>query len=221
MIVGQMRAIRGLAMVAALGLSASACAHVTPEQLDTQLATLRDDMNQKIEQGDQQTASQLGGRLDDVESRVSRLQSDLNDLSQKFDVTVQKLETALQFDMPVYFEFDQADLLPKGRDVLQRFSQVAQEYYPGALVTVEGFTDSSGSQEYNQRLGMRRADAVKAFLVEQGMSGENIRTVSYGESSQRIVADGQHGPGTSGWENRRVVIVIDHASQSSAATSDR
>jgi outer membrane protein OmpA-like peptidoglycan-associated protein len=208
-------------MVAALGLSASACAHVTPEQLDTQLATLRDDMNQKIEQGDQQTASQLGGRLDDVESRVSRLQSDLNDLSQKFDVTVQKLETALQFDMPVYFEFDQADLLPKGRDVLQRFSQVAQEYYPGALVTVEGFTDSSGSQEYNQRLGMRRADAVKAFLVEQGMSGENIRTVSYGESSQRIVADGQHGPGTSGWENRRVVIVIDHASQSSAATSDR
>ncbi len=167
------------------------------------------------------SASQLGGRLDDVESRVSRLQSDLNDLQQQFDVTVQKLETALQFDMPVYFEFDQAELLPKGREVLQRFSQVAQEYYPGAILTVEGFTDPSGSQAYNQRLGMRRADAVKAFLVEQGLSGENIRTVSYGESSQRLVTDGQHGPGTAGWENRRVVIVIDHTSQSSAATSDR
>lgn len=221
MIVGQMRALRGLAMVAALGLSASACAHVTPEQLDTQLATLRDDMNQKIEQGDQQTASQLGGRLDDVESRVSRLQSDLNDLSQKFDVTVQKLETALQFDMPVYFDFDQAELLPKGREVLQRFSQVAQEYYPGAIMTVEGFTDASGSQAYNQGLGMRRADAVKAFLVEQGLTGENIRTVSYGESQPRIVAAGEHGPGTAGWQNRRVVIVIDQAGQANAAVSDR
>jgi len=122
--------------------------------------------------------------------------------------------------MPVYFDFDQAELLPKGREVLQRFSQVAQEYYPGAIMTVEGFTDTSGSQAYNQRLGMRRADAVKAFLVEQGLTGENIRTVSYGESQQRIVAPGEHGPGTAGWQNRRVVIVIEQAGQASAAVSN-
>jgi len=68
---------------------------------------------------------------------------------------------------------------------------------------------------------MRRADAVKAFLVEQGMTGENIRTVSYGESQPRIVAAGEHGPGTAGWQNRRVVIVIDQAGQANAAVSDR
>lgn len=220
MIDGQLRAIRGLAVAAALGVSASACAHVKPEELDSRLATLREDLTQQMQQGDQQVSGQLGGRMDNMESRMSQLESQLTDLQQQFDVTVQKLETALRFDMPVYFTFDSADLQSQGREVLERFSQIAREYYPDALVTVEGFTDSSGSRAYNQQLGMRRADAVKSYLVDQGMTGERIRTVSYGEDVHRIVSEGQTGPGTSGWENRRVVLVIDHSAQATAATSD-
>jgi peptidoglycan-associated lipoprotein len=217
---GQLRAFRGLAVAAALGISASACAHVKPEELDSRLATLREDLTQQIQQGDQQTASQLGGRMDNVESRMAQLGSQLTNLQQQFDVTVQKLETALRFDMPVYFAFNEAELQPEGREVLERFSQIAQEYYPDALITVEGFTDAAGSRAYNQQLGMRRADAVKTYLVEQGMTGERIRTVSYGEDVQRLVTEGQKGPGTAGWENRRVVLVIDHSVQATAATSD-
>lgn len=220
MIDGHMRAFRGLAVAAALGVTASACAHVKPEELDSRLATLREDMTQQIQQGDQQVASQLGGRVDNMESRMSQLESNLTDLQQQFDVTVQKLETALRFDMPVYFAFNESELQPEGQEVLERWTQIAREYYPDALVTVEGFTDASGSRAYNQQLGMRRADAVKAFLVEQGMTGERIRTVSYGEDVQRLVAEGQTGPGTAGWENRRVVLVIDHSAQATAAISD-
>ena len=220
MIDGHMRAFRGLAVAVALGMSASACAHVKPEELDSRLASLREDLTQQIQQGDQQVSSQLGGRVDNMESRMSQLESQLTDLHQQFDVTVQKLETALRFDMPVYFAYNESELQPQGRDVLERFSQIAREYYPDALVTVEGFTDASGSRAYNQQLGMRRADAVKGFLVEQGMTGEKIRTVSYGEDTQRLVTEGQTGPGTSGWENRRVVVVIDHSAQATAAASD-
>jgi peptidoglycan-associated lipoprotein len=220
MMEGQWRALRGLAVAAALGISASACAHVKPEELDSRLATLREDLTQQIQQGDQQVSSQLGGRMDNMESRVGQLESQLTDLQQQFDVTVQKLETALRFDMPVYFAYNESELQPQGRDVLERFSQIAQEYYPDALITVEGFTDPSGSRAYNQQLGMRRADAVKTYLVGQGMSGERIRTVSYGEDTQRLVADGEQGPGNAGWQNRRVVIVIDHSAQATAAISD-
>lgn len=220
MMEGKLRAFRGLAVAAALGVSASACAHVKPEELDSRLATLREDLTQQMQQGDQQVSGQLGGRMDNMESRMAQLESQLNDLQQQFDVTVQKLETALRFDMPVYFAYNESEIQPEGREVLERFTQIAQEYYPDALLTVEGFTDASGSRAYNQQLGMRRADAVKAFLVDQGMTGERIRTVSYGEDVQRLVAEGQTGPGTSGWENRRVVLVIDHSAQATAATSD-
>ena len=220
MIDGHMRAFRGLAVAAALGVSASACAHVKPEELDSRLATLREDLTTQMQQGDQQVSSQLSGRMDTMESRMAQLESQLSQLQQQFDVTVQKFETALRFDMPVYFGFDEAEIQPQGREVLERFSQIAREYYPDALLTVEGFTDAAGSRAYNQQLGMRRADAVKGYLVEQGMTGERIRTVSYGEDVQRLVAEGQNGPGTAGWENRRVVLVIDHSAQATATTSD-
>jgi peptidoglycan-associated lipoprotein len=45
--------------------------------------------------------------------------------------------------------------------VLDRFATVVKEYYPGALVTVEGFADPAGGEIYNLRLGQRRAEAVR------------------------------------------------------------
>lgn len=209
------KTLRGLTVAAALGVTASACAHVSQEDLDGRLTTLREDLTAQIEQGDQQ----LARRVDDVEGRMAQLESDLNDLQQQYDVTIERLETALRFDVPVYFDFDAAELKPDGREVLERFSQVAQEYYPEALVTVEGFTDPAGSREYNLRLGQRRAESVKEFLVQQGLPGGQIRTVSYGEDGQRIVESGAQGPGTEGWQNRRVVMVIDHSGQVQGAVA--
>jgi peptidoglycan-associated lipoprotein len=144
---------------------------------------------------------------------VSILQSDLQQLATEFDATVQRLETALRFAAPVHFGFDDATVRSQDRELLQRFSSVVGEHYPDALITVEGFTDPSGSAAYNLRLGQRRADAVKAFLVDQGrLSGDRIRTVSYGEDTSRLVDANAMGPGETGIANRRVVMVIEHAS---------
>ena len=79
-------------------------------------------------------------------------------------------------------------------------------------MTVEGFTDPAGSAAYNQRLGQRRADAVKEYLATAGgFTSETLKAVSYGEVKKRQVVPGAKGPGDDGIENRRVALVIDHA----------
>lgn len=197
------------ALVLIAGLTG--CAHVNQEDLDSRLSGLREDVSEEIAQGDRQVRNDLGQRMDGIEDRLDGLVRDLDALEREFDATVERLQTALRFNMPVHFGFDEATLRSQDEPVLERFSQVAQEYYPDALITVEGFTDPAGSEDYNMRLGQRRAEAVKSYLVNQAtMKGDRIRTVSYGESTVRQVADGAAGPGREGWENRRVVLVIDH-----------
>jgi peptidoglycan-associated lipoprotein len=89
---------------------------------------------------------------------------------------------------------------------------VIKEYYPGALITVEGFTDPAGSARYNLRLGQRRADAVKEYLATAGgFASDSVKAVSYGEVRNRQVVPGAKGPGEEGIENRRVSLVVDHA----------
>ena len=80
------------------------------------------------------------------------------------------------------------------------------EYYPGALVTVEGFADPSGSAAYNMQLGQRRAQAVQEYLATSGGFGaDRLKAVSYGEARNRQVAPGARGPGDQGIENRRTM----------------
>lgn len=198
------RLIRGAALALA-GITA-ACAHVGQEQFETEMAALRAEMEQNTGESNRRTEAQLA----QLEARLDGLARGLSEMEREFDVTVQRLETAIRFDMPVYFDFDQAALQPEGLPVLNRFAGVVGEYYPDALLTVEGFTDPSGSATYNLELGQRRADAVQRYLVEsEGFSPELVRAVSYGEDASRLVARGQGGP-QEGWENRRVVLVIEH-----------
>lgn len=204
---------KGLGMIAVLGLAgaSSACSTVSPEEMDTSLAALRGELMEEIRTGDQSVSNELGGRIGAVERRMAALESDLQQMERDFEVSIQRLEDQLRFNVPVYFAFDDAMVEEEDQAVLDRFGAVAREYYPDALITVEGFTDPSGSAEYNLQLGQRRATAVAAYLVETSdMNDERIRAVSYGEDTRRLVMPENFGPGAPGWENRRVVLVIDH-----------
>ena len=198
------RLIRGAALTFA-GITA-ACAHVGQEQVDSEIAALRAEMEQTASGSNRQMEAQMAR----LEARLDGLARGLSALEGEFDVTVQRLETAVRFDMPVYFAFDGANLRPEDLPVLDRFAGVVGEYYPDALLTVEGFTDPTGSPTYNLALGQRRAEAVQRYLVEsEDFSPERVRAVSYGEDAARLVSPGQGGP-QAGWENRRVVLVIEH-----------
>ena len=203
----QPRLIRGAALTFA-GITA-ACAHVGQEQFDSEIAALRAEMEQTASGSNRSTEAQTA-QIARLEARLDGLARGLSALEGEFDVTVQRLETAIRFDMPVYFPFDDADLRPEDLPVLDRFAGVVGEFYPDALLTVEGFTDPTGSAAYNLALGLRRAEAVQRYLVEsEAFSPERVRAVSYGEDSDRLVSPGQGGL-EAGWENRRVVLVIEH-----------
>jgi outer membrane protein OmpA-like peptidoglycan-associated protein len=78
------------------------------------------------------------------------------------------------------------------------------EAYPGLKVQVEGYTDSVGSDDYNQKLSENRAAAVKDFLVSQGVTESNITSQGFGKSNP--VADNATASGRA--QNRRVNMVV-------------
>ncbi|HMH12278.1 MAG TPA: OmpA family protein [Edaphobacter sp.] len=76
--------------------------------------------------------------------------------------------------------------------------------YPGLKLQVEGYTDSVGGEAYNQKLSENRADAVRDFLLAQGVPHDNITSTGYGASNP--VADNNIASGRS--QNRRVQLVV-------------
>jgi peptidoglycan-associated lipoprotein len=197
-----------LAAVLPLSTLLGGCAHVKPQEMEDRLSIMGSELRREISQGDER----LSSRIDGLETRIEAQERALAALERDFNAQIERLETALRFNVPVYFAFDEAEVRAQDYAVLDRFAQVVREYYPSALVTVEGFTDPAGSAAYNVRLGQRRADGVREYLVDRGgLPSDRIRAVSYGEVSVRQVAQGAQGPGEVGWQNRRVVLVIDHS----------
>jgi peptidoglycan-associated lipoprotein len=207
---------KGLGILAALAVAGAtgACKTVSPEDMDASMAALRAEMTEEINAGDERVAGELGGRVAGIERRMAALEADLQQMERDFEVSIARLEDELRFNVPVYFGFDDATVEAEDEAVLSRFSSVAQSYYPEALITVEGFTDPSGTEEYNLALGQRRATAVMEYLTENtALSADRVRAVSFGEDTRRLVMPDGWGPGVAGWQNRRVVLVIDHDGQ--------
>lgn len=80
----------------------------------------------------------------------------------------------------VYFEFDSAALLPMAQNLLSQKAEYMRAM-PGINISIEGHCDERGTDAYNLALGQRRADAVKSFMVNLGISASRLETISYGE----------------------------------------
>lgn len=100
---------------------------------------------------------------------------------------------------PVLFEFDQASLSAYARKTLTRYGETLKRF-PELRVLIEGHCDTRGTEDYNLALGERRAQAVKRFLAELGVSETNLRTISYGEIRPLIAGESE----TAWAKNRRV-----------------
>ena len=103
----------------------------------------------------------------------------------------------------ILFEVDQADLKNEARVVLAKLAGILL-IMPELNLRVEGHTDSTGSDEYNQRLSERRSSAVRDFLAAQGVDMSRMVSVGYGESRPAAGNDTREGRE----RNRRVEIVI-------------
>lgn len=79
-----------------------------------------------------------------------------------------------------YFDFDKADVRSDARTALAQTAQFLRSY-PQIRVTIEGHCDERGSTEYNLALGDRRAQSVRQFLINLGISADRLETVSWGK----------------------------------------
>ncbi|MFT4113864.1 OmpA family protein [Silvibacterium sp.] len=136
---------------------------------------------------------------DQTEQMRERLKDQLN-------AVLQTKETArgLIVNMSdVLFDFGKYTLKPEAREKLAKVSGILLSY-PGLTLQVEGYTDNVGSDEYNQKLSEQRADAVRDYLVSQGVQQGNISATGYGKTNP--VADNSTASGRA--QNRRVQLVV-------------
>ncbi|GMU94099.1 MAG: hypothetical protein AMXMBFR4_31570 [Candidatus Hydrogenedentota bacterium] len=89
----------------------------------------------------------------------------------------------------VLFDFDKAVLKPEGKAEVDKVI-AEMKAHPGDTVLIEGHTCDIGTDEYNMGLGQRRADAVRKYMVENGIAEGRITTKSFGESQPAVPNDG-------------------------------
>jgi outer membrane protein OmpA-like peptidoglycan-associated protein len=103
------------------------------------------------------------------------------------------------------FKFGKKDLPDEAKAKLDEMMQQIKADPKGAYFEIAGYTDSIGSKEYNERLGLERAEAVKRYLYEQHQIPlHKMNVISYGE--QNPVAENKTKAGRA--QNRRVVIRV-------------
>jgi outer membrane protein OmpA-like peptidoglycan-associated protein len=133
------------------------------------------------------------------EEMRARLLAQLNQVLQTRDTA-----RGLIVSMPdVLFDFNKYTLKPEARERLARISGIVLAY-PDLKLQIEGYTDSIGSDEYNQTLSDKRAEAVRDYLVSSGVSMNNVAAQGMGKADP--VADNSTAAGRK--LNRRVEMIV-------------
>jgi peptidoglycan-associated lipoprotein len=164
-------------------------------------------------------------RLDEVETQVEANQTALNEHEEQLGelskttrealeraIAAGKLaegkflyETVLTDEEGVRFGFDEADLSEEAQSALSIFAGSLGDHGPQVYVEIQGHTDDIGPDEYNLRLGARRAESVRRYLnKEAGLPLHRMAVISYGET-EPIAENGSRDDRA---RNRRVALVV-------------
>jgi outer membrane protein OmpA-like peptidoglycan-associated protein len=201
--------VRSLTLAFAGAVVLSGCA--TKGHVRDQLAAQRAEIDASI-------ATERSERMagdERLAADLASLRNDLQTMRTEFNAEIEAVAQGLQFVLPVHFSFDDATVRPEDMDALERFAQIVNRHYTGAVVTIEGFADPAGSTAYNRALSQRRSDAVRDQLISQGIQAQ-LRTVGYGEDRLVVPGASKDAPGAE--LNRRVVFVIESPAAAQAVT---
>ena len=137
--------------------------------------------------------------------------SDVAGKTQALNVKETATEIRIELNADVLFDFDKATIKPEAASALHNVAEIINEKGKGRAVKIDGYTDSKGSDAYNQKLSERRADSVKAWLAQkEGLSQAKMTTAGFGAKNpvaSNTKPDGSDDP-DGRQKNRRVEIVL-------------
>ncbi len=167
---------------------------------------------QQAAQQANQANAQANQARTEMQSMSREREQELNQMQEALNKVVETHRTSNGMVMVLpestfRFPFDSADLSQKNRELLSRIAGILL-VSKGYGLSVFGYTDDTGSADYNQKLSLRRATAVRGYLVQSGLSPSIINVKGYGKTSP-IVPDTDAEARA---KNRRVEIALTDSS---------
>jgi len=154
-----------------------------------------------------QAAQQKADEADRLRAQAEQAQQQLRQqLLQQFNVILETRDTArgLIVNMSdVLFDFNKYSLRPAAREKLAKISGIILSH-PGLRLEVDGYTDSVGGEDYNQKLSENRAQGVQSYLIGEGIAPDDITAKGFGKDDP--VASNDTSAGRQ--KNRRVEMVV-------------
>lgn len=144
----------------------------------------------------------IGKSMDDKEKKIRQISEERDAKGMEVERLRQDL-LRVSVSSEASFAFDRAEIKPEFKPVLNKVAGVLRGD-PNVRISIIGFTDSVGSEEYNLRLSMRRAQATADYLISQGVSQSQIVAKGLGEAEPRASNDTEAGRA----QNRRVEIYL-------------
>jgi outer membrane protein OmpA-like peptidoglycan-associated protein len=150
----------------------------------------------------------------DVEAKLSAAMKSLEEIGK---VKEDARGTVITLSGQVLFKTNAATLLPIAEQQLRKVAEALNEYDEARKIVIAGHTDSRGSGSSNRRLSLARAESVRAFLVNSGVSPDRVSASGRGEDEP--IADNRTAEGRA--NNRRVEIIVEAAPARSSDSSGR
>jgi len=151
----------------------------------------------------------VGTRVDTVSTHVDAVEGTAKDALARAEAAGKLAEGKFLYslvlqDDAVKFPLNRAELSPEAQSRLTSFAEKLKSENKNVYVEIQGHTDASGGEVYNEHLGEERAEAVRRFLNQQGVALNRMSTISYGEDSPAAPNDTRDGRAA----NRRVVLIV-------------
>ena len=158
---------------------------------------------------------ELRDQLEQLVRRIPGVRNVINNIGLGQDQVVIDINNILKLGN-IYFDYNKWDIRPESIPSVKKIAELLTKRYPQVSMRIEGHTDSTASRKYNQWLSEKRAGAVKAMLVENGVAESRLEAVGFGEDRPISPNDFPEGRAN----NRRIEFHVSHGEETLVPSAD-